>query len=460
MRLAALALAFVSMYCLLADGADQPLVINQQHLARQVELDDAQPPAYLLSEGSFSLASDVRDDPQVECRWATARTSDGRAAPRAQDLVVYFHQPGNIEFQRDPLFRALVERCGFTVCGVRFPNSSAPPLFPDRDRFYSFSRSGSFTTIRRALAMLREQLALPPTPVYLFGYSAGGIGVQRFAEEYPELCGGVVSYCGHSFVQKNKARCPFLIVHNFGDGAENGVGLETYYRSLGNPVIRLVIPPAWHLVKLHGVDACHHYHRPWIDRLVASYFMALADQRRASPAVPWPLTVLARDHRTLIADGIAIPQEEQTIMVPSMPFYGELLQAPPEPITATLLDGRAISLAAPAQAQHARGMLIMRVLEAPHDADSYLSASPRNVALRYGASRGFVTVTYSGDRISEADLRRLTEIAGATVVGLPSGPATATDIPEHLNVSNPGEMKALLESLNGMITSITPPARP
>jgi len=394
----------------------------------------------------------------VECRWATARTNDGRAAPRAHDLVVYFHQPGNLEFQRDPLFRALVERCGFTVCGVRFPNSSAPPLFTDPERFYSFSRSGSFTTIRRALAMLRERLALPATPVYLFGYSAGGIGVQRFAEEYPDLCGGVVTYCGHSFVQKNKARCPFLIVHNFGDSAENGIGLETYYRSLGNPVLRLITPPAWDLVKLHGVDACHHYHRPWIDRLAASYFMALADHRRASPVLPWPITALARDHRTLIADGIAIPQEEQTIMVPSLPFYGELLQVPPEPITASL-DSHAISVAVPAQVQHARGVLILRVPEEPHDQNSYLPASLRNVALRYGASRGFVTVTFSGDSVSETELRRLTDMAGATA-GLPSRSATPADVPERLNVSNPGEMKALLESLDRMIISITPPARP
>lgn len=452
MKFAALALTLVSMCCQLAVGADRSPLINQPHLARQVELDVAQPPPYLLSEGSFPLASDVRDDPQVECRWATARTNEGRPAPRAHDLVVYFHQPGNLEFQKDPLFRALGERCGFTVCGVRFPNSSIPPLFSDPSRFYSFSRSGSFSTIRRALAMLRERLALPENPVYLFGYSAGGIGVQRFAEEYPDQCGGVVSYCGHTFVQKNKARCPFLIVHNYGDGAENGVGLETYYRSLGNPVIRLIIPPAWDLVKLHGIDACHHYHRPWIDRLAASYFMALSDHRRASPTLPWPLVALARNHRALITDGDSIPEVEQTIMMPSAPFYGELLQAPPEPITDTSLDGRVISIAAPAQSQHARGALIIRFSKASEEPDSYLSPTPRNIALRYGASLGFITMSVPIEGLSDTAILQL---AKARYPELPRelDPVVQVALPMQVNISNPMGLNAFLISIDRAIDS-------
>lgn len=350
---------------------------------------------YRLVEGGFRLDSDVADEPVVVCHWATAVDGDGRPAPRAGELVYYFHQPGHHRFIEDGFTRDLVCKSGFSLCGVVFTGPSTDvAIIDDRKRFYAYSHSGSLRTIRRAIVQVRQELRLGERPLLLYGYSAGGIGVQHLAEEYPELCAGVVSYCGHFFVQKRRAGCPFLIAHNFGDMEHSGDGVTRYYRELGTPVIPLQIEPVWAAVEQDGASGYHRLN-PAIFRLARRFFEALVAAPRLAaqnPAPAWPLTLTLTAPRRLQRDAAAA--DGVALALPSLEVAAEIVRHPAPP--AMLADGQGDAGWAirPSELRPPVAVLLLSDATgrgAPADG-STTHARQQASDLRYAAARGLLTL--------------------------------------------------------------------
>ncbi len=248
-----------------------------------------------ISYGSFSMDSEMPFEPMVMCYYATPAAQGRRMSPRRSDAVYYFHTPDpkKANIVDNDLCHQLVSKLGMTVFGISFQASSSVSLyFGDKishDRFYAFSQSGSFKTMLSAWAKVRRHLDIDATRFFLYGYSAGGIGVQRFAEEYPEFCAGMVSVNGHTFVEKNGAGCPALILHSYGDaGVLPGFGLFEYYQQIGTPCIRLMTSPNWNRLKA-GDDFAFHALNPHVTALTMEFLRGPLGPALAS----WPSAAAA-----------------------------------------------------------------------------------------------------------------------------------------------------------------------
>ena len=292
-------------------------------------------------DGKFEVDGNVAGQTVFTCQFA-APASGGKASPRIGEAVFYFHTPGEKNPISSSICDRLVRESGMTVFSIIFGPSSDVGLYFDKqrkDQFYGFAKSGSFAVITKAWRILSVRLGLPSNDFFLYGYSAGGIGVQRFAEENPSLCAGVVSVCGHSFIVKHGASCPMLVIHTIGDGGETeGDGLARYYRSIQTPCIRLLTAPNWGLLAKGEMFSFHALH-PAVGDLTLRFIEgivdlrrerggAITDHRQASPYVvspELPRQVMA----TKTADWVRLDAGKYApALMPSARFYKELVALP------------------------------------------------------------------------------------------------------------------------------------
>lgn len=330
-------------------GAEMTGVLDWQKIVAEGEAQESgtKSDAWAITRGTFEMASGMATEPSVTCHYAVPAAKGRVESARRQDVVYFFHtpSPGEKSILDNALCNKLVGEFGMTAFGIAFQKSSESSLFYDeskRDKFYAFEKSGSFTAIVSAWAKLRQQLSITKPRFFLFGYSAGGIGVQRFAEEYPELCDGVVTANGHSFLLKNKASCPFLIIHTYGDwGAPQGEGLAYYYRSIGTPCVRLCLTPNWDGLN-NGNAFVFHGLNGSATPLAVYFFAALSDLRRSKqangttpPPLQWPYAT-AEERPELITQ-MRDKNWQQTyaaasytaVAVPSARFYAEMMKITP-----------------------------------------------------------------------------------------------------------------------------------
>lgn len=305
-----------------------------------------------INSGSFIIPSDIPGEPSLTCYFATPKLKSDRFPARRPNPLYFFHTPNpmNGNILDNGICNRLVTDYGMTVFGIAFKESSQAGLFygnqSDRQKFYTFSKSGSFHAILTAWSIIRRQFEFSTRRFYLYGYSAGGIGVQRFAEEFPEYCAGVISVNGHTFTQKNKAACPTLIIHSFGDGGcMAGTSLWRYYSSIQTPCIRLLLSPSWERLK-EGNDFAFHAVQGNVTELSFSFLEAINDIQRSSSndvdAVPsmadWPYVALSEDPLTITANrGPGTIQDITSrgftpMPIPSARFYAEMLKNPLPPV--------------------------------------------------------------------------------------------------------------------------------
>jgi len=310
------------------------------------------PERWEISSGSFIIPSDIPSEPILTCYFATPKIKSGRFPARRLNPLYFFHTPSpkNGNILDNGICNRLVTDYGMTVFGIAFKESSQAGLFygnqSDRQKFYTFSKSGSFHAILTAWSIIRGQFEFSTRRFYLYGYSAGGIGVQRFAEEFPEYCAGVISVNGHTFTQKNKAACPTLIIHSFGDGGcSAGTGLWRYYSSMQTPCLRLLMSPSWERLK-EGNDFAFHAVQGNVTELSCSFLEAINDIQRSSgndvDAVPtiadWPYVALSEDPLIITANrGPGTIQDITArgftpMPIPSARFYAEMLKNPLPPV--------------------------------------------------------------------------------------------------------------------------------
>ncbi len=188
---------------------------------------------------------------------------------------------------------------------------------------------------------MRSRLHLSAKTFFLFGYSAGGIGVQGFAENFPALCAGAVIVNGRDFIEKRGATCPFLITHTYGDGGQKaGDGLAAYCDIIGAPHVRLLVNPSWGL--LHdGEQFSFHAVHPTIPRMSLSFLSAIADGRRnqhredVDYAAMCPYVVNLLNPREVYASNqheiahLIQKNGGQPAAIPSAMFYADLVSLPP-----------------------------------------------------------------------------------------------------------------------------------
>lgn len=310
----------------------------------ELELSREQGP-YEVTTASFMVEVPTAVDPRVSC-WIANATKNGKPAPRSRTAVVIFHTPGAKDITG--ALTEFAKQSGFTAMGCIFP-SSGTYAYRDRKRFYGFAASGSFATTARAFEMLRAAQQLNPR-VLAFGYSAGGIMSQRFAEEYPELMLGVASACGHTFVQKRGATCPFLIMHTLGDyGVYEGDNLARYYTSQSVPVIRAILDTSWDLRRKDNDHATHALAGE-ANRLAMRFFESLEDLRQkagsesAPPVTAWPLVCASADPRQVAKNtpgAVAAigKMGDQPVYLPSGRVHQLILELPPAP-RRTIINGR------------------------------------------------------------------------------------------------------------------------
>jgi hypothetical protein len=292
-------------------------------------------------DGKFEVDGNVAGQTSFICQYATPAPG-GKASPRAGEATFYFHTPGDKNPLASSICDRLVRESGMTVFSIIFGPSSDVGLYFDqqrKDQFYGFAKSGSFAVITKAWRMLSVRCGLPGNDFFLYGYSAGGIGVQRFAEESPSLCAGVVSVCGHTFIVKRGATCPMLVIHTIGDGGEaEGDGLARYYRSIQTPCIRLLMAPNWGLLAKGETFSFHALH-PAVGDLTLRFIEGIVDLRRehggvitdhrqTSPYVvnpELPRQVMA----TKNADWMRLDAGRSApALMPSARFYKELVALP------------------------------------------------------------------------------------------------------------------------------------
>lgn len=325
---------------------------------------------YATVDGTFEIPSDFPGSPYLTCHYSTAIDGPKHAAPRAQQIVYYFHHPGEVDFQKGDMFRSLAEECGFTVFGVWFDRQNQTP-FSQRTRYYAFAQSGSFKAIRQAYEQLRTRFPFTRPGMFLYGYSAGSIGVQRFTEEYPDICMGAVLGAGHSFVQKNGATCPLLLLVPFADlGLPQCESLAALCTHRERPALLVQLPAVSGLRRddngfyMHGL---HPLSRP----LALRYLEGIADLRTANGngAVPpmerWPYVVAAADSRWVMSTAKPgwkdrmVATGNSPIAIPSAPFLRALTFVPP-PLQRTESAIGPLIIAQPASQTNPVGILLVR----------------------------------------------------------------------------------------------------
>jgi hypothetical protein len=163
------------------------------------------------------------------------------ASPRSLDVVYYAPFPNENMATGGMAAEKICAMYGFTVFSIPFdPGTKINEDidFDDRKKLYIYKESGYYDDIKAARVRLLLELKLPDRPMYIGGYSGGGIIAQRMAEYFPELIAGVASYGGRRFTVQKKARCPFLFVINEDDESEKAVrGIEGIYEANGNVVV-------------------------------------------------------------------------------------------------------------------------------------------------------------------------------------------------------------------------------
>ncbi len=80
--------------------------------------------------------------------------------------------------------------------------------------------------------LIQDEKNIDPDRVYIYGYSAGGIGTIRLVKEWPELFAAAVSICGATERDKMDVlmKIPLWLIH-----AEDDEIVRCYYRS-DNPI--------------------------------------------------------------------------------------------------------------------------------------------------------------------------------------------------------------------------------
>ncbi len=334
-----------------------------------------------ITAGSFVLTGDIPAEPKLTCYYAIPTAKDGRQSPRRDDVVYFFHTPnpkgGNV--LDNGICNKLVSELGMSVFGIAFKESSQAGLFygaqESRERFYTFSKSGAFHAMLTAWSAMRRQFDFKRREFFLYGYSAGGIGVQRFAEEFPEYCAGIVSVNGHTFTQKNHATCPVLVIHSYGDGgAPSGNGLLLYYQQIDTPCIRLMLSPNWERLK-EGNDGAFHAVNGGVVELASSFIEGIADLRAQSttgkvpPISEWPYLAAQEDPLLIIKTPRAATNYRDLfggkvpMTIPSARFYAALLARPIIPLALQTTDGTAF-LMRPRIDQATKGMIFIQRAEA------------------------------------------------------------------------------------------------
>lgn len=362
-----------------------------------------------IQSGSFVIASDIPAEPSLTCFYAVPAAKGGRISPRRNQAVYFFHTPNpKANILDNGLCNRLVAELGVTVFGVAFKESSESGLFygnrEAQQRFYSFAKSGSFNAMLTAWTVMRRQFSIPDKRFYLYGYSAGGIGVQRFAEEYPEFCAGIISVNGHSFTQKNQAKCPVLVIHSMGDGGtSSGLGLLRYYSSVGTPCERLLVSPSWERMK-EGNDFAFHAMHGSVTDLAITYvdaLIAMSNGRKPGDLLPttaWPYVASADDPLVIQPlRGAAslfevLSPEMNPMLIPSARFYAQMLENPLPPLPISTDAGEGI-LMRPRPDQPARGLIVLRETQIT-SATGEASPLSDNVVLdgQFLADHGFVAL--------------------------------------------------------------------
>jgi hypothetical protein len=298
-----------------------------------------------VEQGSLDIYGHMPEEDRFVCQYASPAPRNGIRSPRAGDAVFFFHTPGDSDPIKSDICQRLVRESGFTVFSVIFAKSSSPSYFynPNQhSRFYAFGGSGAFDVIASAWEAVKTRLGLRMSTFFLYGYSAGGIGVQGFSEYHPDLVAGIVSVCGHSFIQKKGAKCPILVIHTYGDtGVTEGDGLALLCRLTGQPCIRLVFDPNWGMLR-DGQEYSFHSVNPIVASLSQRFFEAIADARLERqvekidfPAIcPYIVNLLSPHQVIASRQGASLasvaPLGGQPTLIPSARFYSELIRnAPP-----------------------------------------------------------------------------------------------------------------------------------
>lgn len=297
-------------------------------------------------QGSFEIDTGMAGEPKAICRFAYPETKKNQKSPRFNDVVYYFHtpEPGDRNIINDELCSRLCSESGMVVFGISFLASSRYALFGDpreQEKFYAFGKSGSFRAVLIAWNKLRQQLKIDSDGFYVLGYSAGGIAAQRFAEECPNFCRGVVTVNGHTFVQRHKAYCPFLVIHTMGDlGESQGDGLDVYYRSIGTPCVRLVLSPSWSGMN-SGNSGVFHGMNPSSGILAQRFIEGVSDLARKTPGVVpiplanWPYITAAECPSVVTLSSRRNDWASTTLTpmpMPSALFYSQVLKSTPRRI--------------------------------------------------------------------------------------------------------------------------------
>lgn len=304
----------------------------------------------VIKKGEFEIYSEGLIEKKVTCQYAYVQKLDNSASLRRIDPVLfYFHTPGDKNPLENNICESLSKSSGFTVFSLIFTQSSEMNLYYDdkkKKKFYAYESSGSFLAIKTAWETLKTKVKLNAEQFYLYGYSAGAIGVQRFSETYPELCAGAAIVCGHSYCEKKTARCPILLVSTYGDsGADDTDGLVKYYNRNSTPCISLHFSPNWNLLRDGEAYSFHAVH-PLVAPLVQGFFDFLSSSRDKDTNGTIEFGGLvqyvanASDPRQIwsaripgLSDSIKAMGGDP-VFVPSARFYGEMIKNSP-PIIAT-----------------------------------------------------------------------------------------------------------------------------
>jgi hypothetical protein len=400
-------------YLLNAAHAQDPhqklLLLGKQERTTFDEKWDAQ-------SGSFIVRSDMRNEDTLTCYFSFPMAKGKRESPRKKDVVYFFHTPNpdGTKVLDNAICAKFVRDYGMSVFGISFRASSKAGLFyrndEQRNQFYTFAQSGSFRGIVTAWTVVRAQLGIERPDFFLYGYSAGGIAVQRFAEEYPEYAAGIVSVNGHTFVQKNGATCPHFILHSFGDGGMSaGHGLQRYCAYREVPCVRYLLSPKWGGL-LEGNDGAFHGVNSGVVDLATSFLVGLADLRQNArqknpaakipPINQWPYVALAQDPLQVVpgreAEKLQRGNTEPIIPIPSAAFYSILLERPLPPCLVKIAEQPLYAMRPRPDAPVSAQLLICAEVGDLTKSDDHRYYQESFLAGQYLAENGVATHIYSG----------------------------------------------------------------
>jgi len=364
------------------------------------------------------------NEPTLTCYYAVPAAKGGRPSPRKDDVVYFFHTPGpKIKNILDNgICNRLVSELGMSVLASHFKIAAKRHFFMDQThlandsiRFQNLGRSRRYSLLGRPCV---GNLRLSDPIFFLYGYSAGGIGVQRFAEEYPDYCAGIVSVNGHTFTQKYKASCPVLVIHSYGDGgAPSGNGLLLYYQQIQTPCIRLMLSPSWKGLK-EGNDGAFHAVNGGVVELASAFLEGIADLRaqsktkRVPPVSEWSYVATYEDP-LLITKALrtitpVLFGNKTPMPIPSARFYAALVTRPLMPLRIETKDGDAF-LIRPRVDQATRGTIfIISPEENLIDVQRNGYANDNFVDGQFFAEHGFsVLIAKSQDAIKEIQGRAI-----------------------------------------------------